>query len=313
MTNREDGPWQHAKREIAAALEELTLLWYVGPTGRRAAHEAGVFRWRDPACTPAVVDLTGPKRTETLERILDVNRSSGTPPVQPDRVSAVEAEWRPFRKVEFYVDFETATDLADDFLKIPERGGQPLVFIIGCGHLENERWQFRQFVAEDLTEPSEALSINNWLEHMTEVYRRIDPQDGPSTVFHWAHHEQSTFETAYNSAKARHPNEGWPTPRFFDLHMRVVREEPVVVRGALGFGLKGIGQALHRHGLIATHWQDGPTDGLGAMVGSWWCYKEAKRQNVPVTALNLMQEIIRYNEVDCRVMMEILQYLRSHH
>ena len=32
-----------------------------------------------------------------------------------------------------------------------------------------------------------------------------------------------------------------------------------------------------------------------------------------MTELPLMQEIIRYNEVDCKVMMEIVRYLRTNH
>ena len=88
--------------------------------------------------------------------------------------------------------------------------------------------------------------------------------------------------------------------------------EPVTVRGAFGFGLKAIAKALHEHGLIETVWGDGPTDGLGAMVGAWWADDEARRLDVSMRALDLMQEIEAYNEVDCRVMQEVLDYLRRH-
>ena len=67
-----------------------------------------------------------------------------------------------------------------------------------------------------------------------------------------------------------------------------MREEPVVVRGAFGFGLKAIAKAMHGHGLIDTLWDDGPADGLGAMVGAWWC----QDQGVPLTDLELMSEIV---------------------
>ena len=90
-----------------------------------------------------------------------------------------------------------------------------------------------------------------------------------------------------------------------------MRREPVVVRGALGFGLKPVAKALHSHGLIETLWGDGPTDGLGAMVGAWWC--EQAREGKTLRDLDLMSEIVRYNEVDCRVMMEVVRYLREHH
>ena len=93
----------------------------------------------------------------------------------------------------------------------------------------------------------------------------------------------------------------------------VIRAEPVVVRGAWGFGLKKIAQGMRAHTLIQTQWDDGPTDGLGAMVSAWSCAKEAGEKNIRLTEIGLMQTIQRYNEVDCRVMMEIVGYLRANH
>ena len=87
----------------------------------------------------------------------------------------------------------------------------------------------------------------------------------------------------------------------------------MAVRGALGFGLKAVANAFHSLGLIETDWADGPIDGLGAMVGAWRCDEEAKEQAVPMGQLPLMNEIAHYNEVDCKVMMEIVCYLRASH
>ncbi len=92
-----------------------------------------------------------------------------------------------------------------------------------------------------------------------------------------------------------------------------MKNEPLVVRGALDFGLKAVAKALYRHGLIETNWEAGPADGLGAMVGAWSCAKEAATLGRTMGETDLMQEIARYNHVDCRVMMEILRHLRKHH
>jgi hypothetical protein len=48
------------------------------------------------------------------------------------------------------------------------------------------------------------------------------------------------------------------------------------------------------------------------MVGAWSCHHEAQRRGVPMTDLDLMREIEAYNEVDCKVMCEVLSYLRQH-
>ena len=86
-----------------------------------------------------------------------------------------------------------------------------------------------------------------------------------------------------------------------------------MVRGALNFGLKSFARAMYSHGLIQTSWGDTKVDGLGAMTGAWWCEAEAQKRGSKLIATDLMQEIASYNEVDCKVMMEIIRYLRRYH
>ncbi len=317
MTGSGDGLWHHAKVEIAHALDDLTLLWQVGAERRATAHRAGVTRWPDPRCTPALLGVHGEKQQPVLHALLDVNQHTDGPPVQPAHIRAAEDRWRMPQSVEFFVDFETVSDLDDDFSRIPERGGQPLIFMIGCGHMEDGAWQFQCFTARALTEDAEADVIDGWLAHMEAVRQRLAPGVAAPLVFHWSKAELSTFETAYNSAVERHKDKSgaWQQdrPAWFDFLGEVVRAEPVVVRGALAFGLKPVARALHAHGLISTNWEDGLADGLSAMVAAWWCGHEAAAADVPLDALPLMQEVARYNEIDCRTMAEIIQYLRAHH
>ena len=54
-------------------------------------------------------------------------------------------------------------------------------------------------------------------------------------------------------------------------------------------------------------------DGQGAMVGAWHCDREAAEKGIRLAETELMREIPCYNEVDCRVMQEILKYLRENH
>ena len=62
-----------------------------------------------------------------------------------------------------------------------------------------------------------------------------------------------------------------------------------------------------------TIWGDGPTDGLGAMVGAWHCNEEADRAGISMREMNYMKEIESYNKVDCQVMWELISYLRQNH
>ena len=168
-------------------------------------------------------------------------------------------------------------------------------------------------VLENRPDIGEALIIDEWIEHMESVRVRLAPEVNEPILFHWSPAEVTNFQNAYNSAKDRHKEHNWPSMQWFDFLGKVVREEPVVVKGAFAFGLKAVSTALHSQGLIETIWGDGPSDGLGAMVAAWWCDQEARRLDVPIGAIDLMGEVVEYNEVDCKVMMEIIQYLRANH
>lgn len=312
IRNDQDFAWHAAKLRIAEELQELTLCWQVGIDARRVANQSGILRWADPTCTAEEL-FVSEARSPILQAILDVNRAIESQPVLPARIRSAEEEWREEPSLEFYVDFDTVENLDDDFSRIPERGGQPLIFMIGCGHVENGEWEWTCFIADALSEPCEAEMIDAWFDHMEGVRRRLDPDGEEPRLFHYSHHEHSRLDSAYNSARNRHPEKEWPTPRWFDFLSGVILTEPVVVRGALNFRLKTVANAMHAHGLIETRWQDGPADGRGAMVGAWACATEASRRGRRLAEIELMREIARYNEVDCKVLMEIVRYLRNHH
>lgn len=316
MANDKDGPWHLAKKQLAEELGELTLLWQVGLAKRNQAHDAGVTDWRDPACTPAIVGVNGATQAPKLAAIIDANRTTTGPLVAPPHIESARDQWHDEPPLEFYVDFETVSDLADTFTQLPHRGGQTLIYMIGCGHIEDGEWQFTSFTVDALTEPEEAHIIDHWFDHMAEVRSRLAPNEpeapGPP-IIHWSQAEIAALDTAHNSARNRQPGPPWPQLHWFDFLGSVIRAEPVTIRGAMGFGLKDIARAMHTHGLIETMWRDGPTDGLGAMVGAWWAQNSATTLGHPLSEDALMLEIASYNEVDCKVMMEIVRYLRLHH
>ena len=305
--------WFGVKKWLADELKEITQLWHVGVNGRETAHTAGVRRWDHPELTPEKVGMKGGNRGPVLKEILEVNSNDG-PPVRPAHIEKTRAEWHEAPIVEFYVDFEFCSDLDDDFINLPERGGQPLIFMIGCGHLEYGEWQFKSFVADLLSEEQELRIIRDWVKHMESVRDRLDPSKARPRIIHWSHAEVSALESGHNSTRHRHGSlADWPQLEWYDFLQNVMRAEPVVVRGALGYGLKAIANAMRSLGLIETGWDDSSVDGLGAMVGAWRCDAEARNRGVPMTQVEPMDEIVRYNEVDCRVMMEIVRYLRTHH
>jgi hypothetical protein len=305
----EDAGWHDAKAKIARELAELTMLPRVGLAERTRAHAAGITRWDDPRLSAEVLGVSA-RDSPIVNAILEVNRDGG-PALRPERLS--DGLWRTRAPVEAYVDFEFLQDLADDFTAFPRKGGQPLIFQIGCGTYRDGAWRFRQFTVDDLTVEAEARMIDDWLIYLRGLCSDGATDLGEARLVHWSPAEQSNFERAYDNARARHPDRDWPPLPWYDLLHDVVQAEPVVVRGAFSFGLKSIARSMRAQGMIATDWGEGLADGAGAMAGAWNASLEAKRRGVTLGDTNTMREIARYNEVDCRVMAEILDHLRQQH
>lgn len=305
----DQGGWHDVKTRIAKELADLTLLPRVGVTERARAHAAGITRWDDPRLDAAVFGLNA-KETAILDAVLAVNRDSG-PSLRPARLR--DGEWRIGAPVEAYVDFEFLQDLADDFTQFPRKGGQALIFQIGCGTYRDGAWRFRQFTVDDLSLEAEATMIDEWLLYVRSLCEATGSELQDARLVHWSPAEQSNFERAYHNARTRHPDHHWPELPWYDLLRDVIQAEPVVVKGAFSFSLKSIARSMRANGLIATDWGEGLADGAGAMAGAWNAAVEAKRRGVALSDTDTMREVARYNEVDCRVMAEILDYLRQEH
>ena len=85
---------------------------------------------------------------------------------------------------------------------------------------------------------------------------------------------------------------------------------PIVVKNAYRFKLKKIGNAMYKNKLIATHWPDGAmSDGFVAMMQMIQTYRQGA---IDLTAPKLV-EVIDYNQIDCKVIWEIVTYLRCNH
>lgn len=92
---------------------------------------------------------------------------------------------------------------------------------------------------------------------------------------------------------------------------RVFETEPIVIKGSYRFKLKHVGNAFYNNKLINTKWDDGKmSDGFRAMLEAIKLY----RANSTITSTNdTFREIIDYNEIDCKVIWEIVNYLRTNH
>ena len=322
--NQSDYPWHNTKAKFADELNELTRVWQIGPKEREQAHNQGIYSWNDPDLTPEKIGIRGSKRAKILRGVLKINNQDKFK-VLPPKISNNDRDWQKKPKLEFFVDFETVSNIDDDFDEFPKQGGQELIFMIGCGFERNRKFEIKVFTAKNLSVQEEARIISKWFEYMENIKNEIlGPTAKLPNIFHWSPAELTFMGVAHdnlvgdevgmlgNIYKERRVIENWKSLPWFDF-LKVMKDEPIVLKGAFGFGLKAIAKKLEKHGLTTTKWEEGPADGLGAMVGAWHCDKISQEQGIDMDQTKIMQGIRKYNIIDCKVMWELVNYLRENH
>lgn len=317
MSNSHDWPWHGIKADIAEETKEISALWMMGVKNREIAHANGIYKWSDPRCNVDTLGVKGEFTRHVLTAILDINQPRSTPRTQKIEPSVIQDNrqgWQDKPELEFYVDFETVNDVITDFRGMPEVESCTLIFMIGVGYVEpvTEKWVFREFTVDSLTLASEKVicaAAAEYIRAEASFYEVGNPK-----CVHWAaaedHHWTAAVERhAPDSMMWR--SEEW---EWFDL-LQVFRQEPITIEGCLGFGLKAVATAMKKHGCIPTGWDSDSSclDGQGAMVGAWEAHRQAKMQGISMRNTPIMREIVRYNEVDVKVLYEIITYLRIFH
>ena len=355
MCNGLDGPWKRVKAKIATEIFEITSLWWCGLKNRKAAHAKGVFGWNDPKCIAETLGVKGGRITSTLQSILDVNQSSeleyilgreldkettlNTEDLEeireeirndieiiiPHKIQGNELrQWYGSKnlyknkKYTLFVDFETKNDLTlDDSLV-----GSSYIFMIGAGYrnISTQKWIYKCFYTNDLSQLEEQRIF---LEFHKFVWKFANKKKGKASMpdlIHWSHAERTFYNAAWNRHGDSVLKAGYQKISSFCDLLKVFRDEPICIRGALNFSLKSIAKAFHKHGFIKTIWDESDCmDGMAAMVLALKCYKSVANGEMllgssnDIMALPTMRTIRSYNEVDVKVMYEILQYLVQHH
>lgn len=201
-------------------------------------------------------------------------------------------------------------------------------YIYNC---DNE-WEFVNIYITNF-ELSNELEIYRLFFQFIIVRQNLINPNGKSKLFHWTDAELRFMEKAIERIKTgKYTNEhmsntsiiihnnGNYLTEFIDEFNNYVEyidmcnvfiKEPIVIKGAYRFKLKQIGAAFYNHGYIKTKWENGKmSDGFKAMIEAIVLY----RANTNITnENNSFNEIIKYNEIDCKVIFEIVTYLRSCH
>lgn len=308
MSNTYDSPWHNYKNKISRELNEITLLWQCGVVNREIAHSNNIYSWKDKKCNAKLLGISGKKNAPILDKILEINRGND---LITTKIKNNDGDWQNKNKLEFFVDFETINDVCSDFNVDTNKvisNGVNMIFMIGVGYELNKKWNFTTFLAKDNTIEEEKIMLDNFYKFITKTKNEILGENKPfPNMYHWGHIERTLFETA----KRRHCNNTWNNLKWFDM-LNVFKKEPIVIKDCLNFGLKDVAKAMYKHGFIKTTWKNSIfSSGTNAMIYAYNEYKKYKNLNENIKYSHIMQNIAEYNHIDCKVIYEIINYLRK--
>lgn len=305
MCNSYDAPYHKIKKRIARELKEITQVYMIGVKNRTIAHNGEIYKWDDKKCTSKTLNVRGKKTAAIVDAILEGNRSEEL--ISPKKIKSDMGGWKTRRAGELYVDYEAENDCFYDTtinLKyMKKRSG--VIFMMGVGYIERGEWKYECFRMEEYTKREEIRIIEEYLKFIERKGKQ------GIYIYHWGHVER-TLLTRANERYGRRWTRRINRINWIDMN-KVFKNwrEPIVIKGALKFGLKDIANAMRKHGCIESSWTEtGVEDGLCAMIKAAEYFKKKARGEVDET---IYENIMKYNEIDCKAMWEIVEYLRKNH
>jgi len=302
----DSGKWTTIKEELAHDLGEISSLWFCGVKNREFAFSKGITSWRDPECSSRKIGMNG-VRARIVDKIIEVNRSTDSRVISPDVIENNFHDWQYPESDELFVDFETLADIFAPFSELPRQERTDRIFMIGVGRIVEGEWVYRNFVCDKPTLEEEFRIMDDFADYVASF--------GNPRLFYW--HAEKTFWNKYTNRQyqtvANRSDQNlilneWDLDNWIDL-CGIFKEEPIVIRGCFGFGLKPIAKQMLKYGMINTQLESECQSGMTAMVRAWQTYQKSRD---PVNS-SVMLDIQKYNEFDCRVMYDILTYLRTNH
>ena len=296
MCNTEnDFPWHSAKKIIAKKLNEITLLWNCGKKHRDYFHNKGIYKWNDNKFNPKQLSFNE-NRIDIISKMIDINHFYEEIAFLPRKIKKKENLQSIQQKdIEFIVDFET--------INIEENENKKFsgLFMIGCiakykDNKGNNKTEFKQFTANKLNDKEEQQIVDNWILFMKSFKSKNLLEN--IKIFHWGNAEKTIFKQFKN----KYTNYNIEL-NFVDI-LNVFKSEPIIVKDSFSYNLKDISKALYKHGIVKTIWEE-DMNGKEAMINAWILYNSKKNSN------NILDKIGQYNYYDCKVIDDIILFLRN--
>jgi hypothetical protein len=200
----------------------------------------------------------------------------------------------------FYVDFEYINSF--HFKRDFSRADTNHLYLIGVLYEKDNNWLYKAFVPKQIDYEShlsscEVQNIRDWINFM-------DSFGTPYCVMNWSTAEQSMLA----SLSKQYNFELEATIEWIDLLKLFKTTINFVCDGMKTYSLKDVAKSMYKLGFIKTLWNDNVMNGLEANI---LLIPNFIKGDYVLEQCDSLSDIIDYNEIDCRVMMELFEFVVS--
>ncbi len=299
--------WSSYERELGVRNRDLTQLWQVGVGERTRLWETGskIRRWDQLDVSQLKVNTHMKNIIHNLIQSQLTNQPINLKPIS-DQLCQLQSN------IEFFLDFEFVNDIVDDFQTFPvSRVGQ-YIYMIGCvcvNHLTNQT-SYRNYLINRLDSTQEQTMMTQFLDELDELNGYGDDIQ----IYHCGGAEKTQL-TTYLTHQHQMGQTIISHDRVKKLKMvdisELLKNFETTIPNCYAYGLKELAKTFYDNGWIQTIWPN-DLNGEDAMMGAIQAEQRCQQgQYQALYQVPLMQPLIEYNYVDCKVMEEIVSYLRS--
>ncbi len=295
-SKNENNEWSEYKKQLLESKRDVSLLYGIGRKTRALLNNHGVYSWDDNRLMEILnnedalkIFKINKKDANIMKHIITFNTSDNEHYIIPREIKNVD-NWFKEDSLEFYVDFETSNDFLGDI---------NMIYMIGmyC-KLPNGKFEYHAFFADNLILHDERVVMNQWLNKMNELKQRFNVTYNPK-IYCWSKAEFN-FINAYNRRHMENVK-----VNLCDM-LDVIKKEIILIKGNIyGFSIKDVVKYMYKHKMISRNYKLACSSGDLSIISAINYYKHDDQKEY--------QDLIKYNETDCIVMFDIIDYLRKYY
>ena len=291
--------WTNYKKILAHKVKEITLITGLGYDKRMSLFKLGICKWNNKEIISKYDNISG---------IIDINSNGSLNNIIITDKNIFKNN--NVKTLKLYIDFETINNYDTDYsiyksykdsTTLDLISNNEMIYLIGMGWEENKKWVFKKFLVNNITHSEEKRIIIEWKNYMNDIMKKNNYTN--IELYHWTNAECRMF----NNSCLRHSisSDLDSNYKWIDLYMRF--KNNIYIKGAFDYSLKTIAKTMNKLNMIETKWEDEELNGLSTMIA----VEYYNNMGCGLHNIKEIEEIVKYNEVDCKVMWEMLNYIQS--